>query len=561
MRRHSTAVICAAWCDGGRRAASDARAATLARLARLDRLHCSNAGTSAAPVGWEASICRTEVRASSAISRASNVDARATSEEYLGRSRKPAFSGELTLFRPFNDSKIWRTGCIVLWGRRVDEIARDSEDARFGVWQAIVITTSGTLPLANRLPTVPSVRSFWTVRFREARGHAILCALLMWSGAIVFAVTGHGYRSIAGPLKGADFVHFYTLGRMTLTGQTDQLYDAAAQYRLQTNLVPDSKGDRFLPVYPPQTALLFAPFSLWSYGTSVLLWAFTTIAVYAWVVSSTWKASRGAIPDGAFVLAAAAAFPPFWNLVLYGQTTIVPLVALYLGWRALERRHAYLAGLAFGMLAIKPQFGLVLAVVVLACGEWAMLAGAVTSVVLQAGVVTFVMGSGVLWDFGAAVRHLPQITGMLEPKAYAMHSIRAVTELLPAWAAMPAWAIISAAVCVRAVRTWRADAPLPIRLGVVVLASVLVNPHLTVYDATVLVLPILWLGAWIEANGRTHPQLRATFWSTVYWLCVTFLMPLAYVIKLQCSVLLMLWMFYNASLLPLLSAHNSNKGN
>jgi alpha-1,2-mannosyltransferase len=411
------------------------------------------------------------------------------------------------------------------------------------------MTHSSTLPLPAGV-TVRPVRPFWTVRSREARGHAILCAILLWSGAVIFGFSGHGYRSIAGPLKGADFVHFYTLGHLALTGRTDQLYDAAAQYRLQTNLVPDSKGDRFLPVYPPQAALVFAPFSVWSYGTSVLLWAFTTIALYAWVVYSTWKSSRGSIPDGTFVLAAAAAFPPFWSLVIHGQTTIIPLVALYLGWRALERRHAYLAGLAFGMLAIKPQFGLVLAVVVLACGEWAMLAGAVTAVALQAGAVAFAMGPGVLWDFGAAVRHLPHITGMLEPKPYDMHSIRAVTGLLPAWATMPAWVVVSAAVCVRAVRTWRADAPLAIRLGVVVVASVLVNPHLTVYDATVLVLPMLWLGGWIEANADQHPQLRAAFWPALYWLCLAFLMPLAYVIKLQCSVLLMLWMFYRASSLP-----------
>ena len=387
-------------------------------------------------------------------------------------------------------------------------------------------------------------RSFWVVRYKEARGHVLICALLLWAGAIVFAVSGHGYRSIAGPLKGADFVHFYTLGRMALTGSAAELYDADAQYRLQTTLVPDSKGDRFLPVYPPQTALLFAPYSMLSYGISVLLWALTTIAVYAWIVHETWKSSRRAIPDGRFVLMAAAAFPPFWNLVLYGQTTVVPLLAFYLAWRALQRRHAYLAGLALGMLAIKPQFGLVLAVVILAGGEWAMLAGAVTSVMLQAGVVALTMDPGVFWDLVATVKSLPQIAPALEPKPYDTHSIRSLTGLLPGWAATFAWAVMSLAVCYRSVQTWRSEAPLPVRLGVVVLASVLVNPHVNVYDATVLVLPFLWLGGWMEEHSAGKPQGRIRFWSTVYWLSLAFLVPLAYLIKVQCSVLLMLWMFY-----------------
>jgi hypothetical protein len=197
---------------------------------------------------------------------------------------------------------------------------------------------------------------------------------------------------------------------------------------------------------------------------------------------------------------------------------------------------------------MKPQFGLVLAVVVLVCGEWAILAGAVTSVLLQAGLVTFAMDPHVLWDFAASIRRRPQITAMLEPKPHDMHSILAVTGLLPAWASTPAWACVSLAICVRTVQAWRTDAPLPVRLGVVVLASVLVNPHLTIYDATVLVLPFLWLGGWIEGNSGEHQQFR--FWSLVYWLCVALLIPFAHVIRLQCSVVLMFWLFYHVSGLP-----------
>jgi glycosyl transferase family 87 len=394
-------------------------------------------------------------------------------------------------------------------------------------------------------------RPFWTVHYKEARGHATLCAFLLWTSAIVFAATGHGYRSIAGPLKGADFVHFYTLGHLAVAGRIDQLYDADAQYDLQTTLVPESKGDRFLPVYPPQTALLFAPFSIWSYGTSALLWALTTIVLYAWIVRATWKRSWAAVPDGTFVLLAAAAFPPFWNLVLFGQTTLLPLLAFYLGWRALERRHPYWAGLAFGLLAFKPQFGLVLAAVVLACGEWAILAGALSSVMIQAGVVVLAMEPRVFWDLLAAVRSLPQITPMLEPKAQDMHSIRAVTGLLPAWAAAPAWLGVSLAVCYRAIRTWRTNAPVAVRVGVLVLASVLVNPHLTIYDATVLVLPLLWIGGWIETGEAKDLDLRQVFWPAVYWLFVAFLVPIALLIKVQCSVFLMLWMFYRVSALDM----------
>ena len=90
------------------------------------------------------------------------------------------------------------------------------------------------------------------------------------------------------------------------------------------------------------------------------------------------------------------------------------------------------------------------------------------------------------------------------------------------------------------------------RVGVVVLASVLVNPHLTVYDATVLVLPLLWIGGWIETSQGRALEWRPAYWSAVYWLFAAFLVPLAFLIKVQCSVFLMLWMFYHVSSLALI---------
>ena len=68
---------------------------------------------------------------------------------------------------------------------------------------------------------------------------------------------------------------------------------------------------------------------------------------------------------------------------------MVPVAAYALAWLALTRGRMFLAGLALGLLSVKPQFGLMLAFVTLACGEWWLMAGAITSVALQA--------AGVAW--------------------------------------------------------------------------------------------------------------------------------------------------------------------
>jgi len=68
----------------------------------------------------------------------------------------------------------------------------------------------------------------------------------------------------------------------------------------------------------------------------------------------------------------------------------------------------------------------------------------------------------------------------------------------------------------------------------------LVSPHLIVYDATVLVLPLLWFGAYVQE--RSARLDAATFWTVVYWLFVTLLAPTAAVIWIQVSVVLMVWL-------------------
>ena len=365
-------------------------------------------------------------------------------------------------------------------------------------------------------------------------------AIVLWLAALVVFAAGPGDRSIAGPLKGADFVQFYTIGSLVRTHQTATLYDFEALHRAQVALVPESAAELYPPVYPPQTALLFAPFSLLSFGAATLVWNLITIAAFALIVRSAWRPVATHLPDSTFVFAATAAFPPFWSLVLHGQTTILILIAFWLGWLALERKQPFLAGMAFGLLLVKPQFAIPLAVLVLVRREWAMLAGAVTAIALQIAAVTAVLGWSVLDAYAAFIPAMLQHADLLEPKPFQSHSLRALTRLAPAWIGLPLWAVLSAGVIAVAIRTWNTAAPLRVRLGLLILASVLVNPHLIVYDATVLALPLIWLGAFV--NERARPAETATFWTIVYWLCVAFLAPSAAAIGGQISVVLMTWL-------------------
>jgi hypothetical protein len=63
------------------------------------------------------------------------------------------------------------------------------------------------------------------------------------------------------------------------------------------------------------------------------------------------------------------------------------------------------------------------------------------------------------------------------------------------------------------------------------LAAVLCNPHLIVYDAVLLMLPLLWFAGWLEFRA---------FGGLLYALFLGFFVPLADVMFVQPTVLLML---------------------
>jgi hypothetical protein len=68
-------------------------------------------------------------------------------------------------------------------------------------------------------------------------------------------------------------------------------------------------------------------------------------------------------------------------------------------------------------------------------------------------------------------------------------------------------------------------------------ATALVNPHVTVYDLTILAPALIWLGGWIQTEGE--PLLREWFWKLVYALFLFVLMPTARVMPLQVSVVIL----------------------
>jgi hypothetical protein len=383
----------------------------------------------------------------------------------------------------------------------------------------------------------------YRIRYREARAHAFIAAAMMWCLAAVATFTSPGDRYLTGDLKGADFVQLYTLAHVAFEGPYPEISGAERFHERQLELVPGA-SERYLPVYPPTAALLFRPLARLSYVSAVAVWAAIIIGGYSLIIATTWMRSRSELPDGTFVAAAAASFPSFWLTVLNGQTGLIPLLAFFLAWSALRSRMKLAAGVALSLLSIKPQFGLAIALIVLLALEWKILLGAILGLAAQLLAVTATIGSQALSAYANTIKELSAVEHLLEPDGWRMHSLRTVTRLVPGVVGELAWVLLSAIVIAAALRVWRTSSPLHARFAIAVFACVLVNPHLFAYDTIVLVLPLLLLGAWIE---QVRPPLRIFFWQSVYFLFVFLLLPSAALVRVQFSVLLMLYLFWRTS--------------
>lgn len=336
---------------------------------------------------------------------------------------------------------------------------------------------------------------------RRVRRHAALLGLCLW---LVYAISlwTPGMRDRAGIVKGADFLHFYTLGSLANQGCGADLYDAYAQKAESERLVPDSRGFFFQPVYGPQVALLFAPLARLPYPAAAVLWIAISAAIYGACCQAVWRRCPELGRHRATVLLLALASPAFFNLIAHGQTSALALAFFTLAYLALEAKRPLLAGLAIGMLIYKPQLGLVAAVVFVFAGQWKVVLGAVAGAAAQLALGWAAWGSSVMEQYWRTLRMLGEMSSVLEPKLYQMHSLRAFWKLLAPWDGPALWLYVATAgaVLVGVVWAWRTRAPLWSRYSGFLLATVLAAPHLTVYDLVILAPAMLLLGNWALAN-------------------------------------------------------------
>ena len=345
---------------------------------------------------------------------------------------------------------------------------------------------------------------------RRLRAHGLIVGAVLWS-VYLWIMVSPGLRDREGNLKGTDFLHLYTLGLVAREHRAPDLYDMKAQSQLARARVPQAAGIDYLPLYPPQVSMLFAPLAHFSYATALAIWWIASAATYSLCCYWIWRACPGLQAHGVTVAILAAAFPAFFHLIAWGQTSALALLCFTAMYMCLRGQRDFLAGVILGCLAFKPQLGLAAAIIFLGIGAWKILINAALSATAQflAGILFY--GTQAFHEWLWMMRNVRAALPLLEPRIYQTHSLRTFWSMLIPWPKLSfaLYLITALSVLAMTFALWqRRSVSLNVRFSALLFATVLIAPHLTVYDLAILAPALLLLSDWlITIAPRRTPQI------------------------------------------------------
>ena len=308
-------------------------------------------------------------------------------------------------------------------------------------------------------------------------------------------------------------MQFYASGSLVLSGHADRLYDHETLQAAIRTAVPEARETIYVPMQSPQLLLLLTPLAALPYTAAVAAWVLVIIGLYAATCTMLWSRCRHLHGYRREAIACAMAFPGLYATVIHGQPSVLAPLAIAIALIALERRREFQAGLALGCLAFKPHWAVAAGVVFLVAREWKVVAGIGLSALLQFGAALLVAGPRLFLAYLRTLQSIGRLGDVLEPRpGYALRSFFSVFVPSPP-AAFACYAVAAVLVVVAAARIWRTTTCFDVRASAIVIAMVLVNPHVFEYDLIVLT-PVFFLLANAIAGGA-GTGLTSAGWSWV----------------------------------------------
>jgi alpha-1,2-mannosyltransferase len=361
--------------------------------------------------------------------------------------------------------------------------------------------------------------------------------LIAFAAALAWlAATANGLNDALGRPLGTDFSNVYAAGTLVLDGQPQAPFDPALQYAREQAIF-GAATPFYGWHYPPFSLFIAAALALMPYKVALVVWQGATLAIYLLVLRAivvrpvsdmrgslrmrgdaaesprritSAQSSRGdapaeegsrARPDPLW-LVLALAFPAVFINLGHGHNGFLTAALIGAALVTLDRRPV-LAGLLLGLIAYKPQFGILIPLVLAATARWRAFAAAAATVAALVLITTLAFGISV-WDAFLASTHFTRII-VLEAGETGWHKIQSVFSLVRMWGgpvalAYAAQSAVTVTLAAALVWLWRAQVDFALKAAALIIASILATPYSLDYDMTVLAPAI----AFLAVNGRRH---------------------------------------------------------
>ena len=319
----------------------------------------------------------------------------------------------------------------------------------------------------------------WVSLERIRRVCAIMLALFALSFATLYATSNGRVDAFDRPL-GTDFSEVWVAGVFVNEGHAEKPYDNVAHEARQREFFTATSGF-FGWCYPPYFLALAALFALMPYWLAVLAWQGSTLLLYL-------AAARASLPRQGIVVLAALAFPAVAVNFGHGHNGFLTAGLMGGGLLLLDRRPL-LAGLCLGLLAYKPQFGLVVPVALIAGGYWRGAAAAAATVVAMTLATWAAFGTQAWAAFFDSLRFTREV--VIEQGSTGWHKLQSTFSavrmlggsIAEAYAAQAAMSLV----CVAAIALlWRSRADRRLKSAAVMVAALLSTPYCIDYDMMLL---------------------------------------------------------------------------
>jgi len=318
----------------------------------------------------------------------------------------------------------------------------------------------------------------------RARGYSLIllgiCAIAV-AGWIAMA---DGLVDRNGKPLGTDFSNVYAAGSLTWQGRPAEAYEPALQHAEEIAVF----GGREVPFYgwhyPPFFFAVAVVVAAFPYAWGLAIWLAASFAAYL--------ATIRAILPGRQTLLVAAAFPAVFVNIGHGQNGFLTAALLGGALHLLDRRP-WLAGVLIGLLAYKPQFGVLIPVALLASGRWSSIGAAAVTVAALVALSFVTLGGGVWHAFADSMTFTQTV--VLEQGGTGWEKIQSIFSAVRMWGAgvHTAYAVQTALALMLAASLawlWRSDVAFELKASALASGSLLATPYVLDYDLVVLAVAI-----------------------------------------------------------------------